>query len=63
MVNDTLVLDASSSFDNIDLYNRNFTYKWKCPQQFNSSNFCSNNTNILKLTSQQRNILNINIPG
>lgn len=60
MVNETVIINASNSFDNFDIYNRNFSYNWTCPPQ--AKELCPTNS-TLNLTAEMRNNISMNKPG
>eukprot|EP00347_Sterkiella_histriomuscorum_P023612 403333995 len=63
-VKDLLELDASSSYDTQNIKNRNFNFRWRCPNQLQNQTLCETNTkSLISLTAADRNNLGINFPG
>eukprot|EP00347_Sterkiella_histriomuscorum_P012722 403367468 len=59
-----ITIDANSSFDNFNIFNRNFSYIWTCPDSIKNLSYCPkyNEPSIL-VTTLLRNAAQMNIPG
>ncbi len=63
MNNESISIDASASYDNYNLSNRNFTYKWTCPDNFSTICPTDPKESSVELSPSIRSNLSINTPG